>query len=158
MRVMMKLDLWMLIALMLSLLLVPNKAAYVDDDTYNDEGEEDEEFAEVGVPLSSTDHALMKFLKKASYGRDRVVEWLLNEYTTQNPDKDKDDLLNDAFEAMYISETDNEPVQIKGHDFLFVGSVGKSSHKNHTYQVYITTSTIPLTMYVFFPHQTYRCI
>ena len=51
MRVMMKLDLWMLIAaLMLSLLLVPNKAAYVDDDTYNDEGEEDEEFAEVESP------------------------------------------------------------------------------------------------------------
>lgn len=126
MRVM-KLDLWVLIALMLSLLLVPNKAAYVDDDTYNDEGEDDEEFAEAGVPLSSTDHALMKFLKKASYGRDRVVEWLLNEYTTQNPDKDRDDLLNDAFEAMYMSEIDNEPVQIKGHDFLFVGSVGKSS-------------------------------
>ena len=93
----------------------------------------------------------MKFLKKASYGRDRVVEWLLNEYTTQNPDKDKDDLLDDAFEAMYISETDNEPVQIKGHDFLFVGSVGKSSHKNHTYQVCTTTNT---SHNMFSPHQT----
>ena len=134
---MMKLDLLVLIALMLSLLLVPNKAAYVDDDTYNDEpGEEDEEFAEAGVSLSSTDQALMKFLNKSSYGRDRVVEWLLNEYTTQNPDKDRDDLLNDAFEAMYISETDNEPVQIKGHDFLFVGSVGKSSLKNNISSLY----------------------
>ena len=153
---MMKIDLLVLIALMLSLLLVPNNAVYVDDDTYNDEGEEDEEVAEAEVSLSSTDHALMKFLSKSSYGRDHVVELMLNEYTTQNPDKDRDDLLNDAFEAMYISETDNEPVQIKDRDFLFVGSVGKSSHKNHTYQVcIINTSQI---IYVFFPHQTYRCI
>ena len=154
---MMKLDLLVLIALMLSLLLVPNKAAYVDDDTYNDEGEEDEEFTEAGVSLSSTDHALMKFLGKSSYGRDRVVELLLNEYTTQNPDKDRDDLLNDAFEAMYISETDNEPVQIKGHDFLFVGSVGKSSLKNNISSLYYYKYRSHY-IFVFFHIKHYRCI
>jgi protein-tyrosine phosphatase len=49
---------------------------------------------------------------------------IVTEYTTTSY-PDIDDRLDNAIEAIQICETDGEPIQVKGHDFLYVGSVGE---------------------------------
>jgi hypothetical protein len=49
---------------------------------------------------------------------------MVTEYTTTSY-PDIDDRLDNAIEAIQICETDGEPIQVKGHDFLYVGSVGE---------------------------------
>lgn len=95
--------------------------------------------------LSDIDKKLIALLKSSSAGRKKVMNMLVNEYTsgrmpdpadlgsreddTSDYDADRDDwsshLLDKAFEAIDLSEDDGEPAQIKGHDFLYVGSVGE---------------------------------
>lgn len=79
--------------------------------------------------LSRMDWTLLKYLDESSHGRDAVIDLLVNEYTSKNnPDKDMIDWLESAIEAVELSEADGEPVQIEGHEFLFVGSVGEFFH------------------------------
>ncbi len=49
---------------------------------------------------------------------------IVTEYTTASY-PDIDDRLDKAIEAVQICETDGEPIQGKGHDFLYVGSLGE---------------------------------
>mmetsp|Transcript_36957 Transcript_36957/g.66479 ORF Transcript_36957/g.66479 Transcript_36957/m.66479 type:complete len:357 (-) Transcript_36957:57-1127(-) len=77
--------------------------------------------------LSDIDQTLLKFLSGSSYARAIVVDLMVKEYVNQEaPDIELSDRLEDAVEAMEISEKDGEPVQVKDHPFLFVGSVGAS--------------------------------
>ena len=76
--------------------------------------------------LSDIDQTLLKFLSGSSFARAIVVDLMVKEYVNQEaPDIELSDRLEDAVEAMEISETDGEPVQVKDHPFLFVGSVGE---------------------------------
>lgn len=102
----------------------------------------------VATAAEASDHhindVLLSFLASSSYGRDRVIDLIVSEYTNANnndlnhPKKkhhNRIDSLDDAIQALEMSETDGEPVPVKGHDFLFIGSVGaslneKSLHEN----------------------------
>ena len=77
--------------------------------------------------MSSMDNTLLSFLHESSYGRNSVIDSIVNECTSASLDKDMDHLLDSAIEAIQFSETDGEPIQVKDHDFLFVGSVGESN-------------------------------
>ena len=77
--------------------------------------------------MSSMDNTLLSFLHESSYGRKSVIDSIVDEYTSGNSDKDMDQLFDSAIEAIQFSETDGEPIQVKDHDFLFVGSVGESN-------------------------------
>lgn len=100
----------------------------------------------VATAAEASDHhindILLSFLASSPYGRDRVIDLIVSEYTNANDPKhstrkhhNRIDSLDDAIYAMEMSETDGEPVPVKGHDFLFIGSVGaslneKSLHEN----------------------------
>ena len=79
--------------------------------------------------LSNSDKNLLSFLGWSSFGRSKVMDLIVNEYTAKASymgySEDADDWIKDAIEAIEKTETDGEPVPIMGHDFLFVGSVGK---------------------------------
>ena len=81
--------------------------------------------------LSSSDRTLLSFLGKSSFGRNEVIDLIVNEYTSMtsatDPSDDVSYWLENAIEAIELSKTDGEPVQVKGHNFLFVGSVGKTT-------------------------------
>ena len=77
--------------------------------------------------MSSIDNTLLSFLRESSYGRNSVIDSIVGEYTSASSDKDMDHLFDSAIEAIQLSETDGEPIQVKDHDFLFVGSVGESN-------------------------------
>ncbi len=72
----------------------------------------------------SVDQTLLSFLDDSSFARDLVVNMMVTEYTTTSY-PNIDDRLDNAIEAIQICETDGEPIQVKGHDFLYVGSVGE---------------------------------
>ena len=72
----------------------------------------------------SVDQTLLSFLDDSSFARDLVVNMMVTEYTTTSY-PDIDDRLDNAIEAIQICETDGEPIQVKGHDFLYIGSVGE---------------------------------
>ncbi len=77
-----------------------------------------------GRDISSVDQTLLSFLDDSSFARDLVVNMMVTEYTTaSNPDID--DRLDNAIEAIQLCETDGKPIQVKGYDFLYVGSVGE---------------------------------
>ena len=81
--------------------------------------------------LSSSDRTLLSFLGKSSFGRNEIIDLIVNEYTSMTSATDSSDdvghWLHKAIQAIEFSETDGEPVQVKGHNFLFVGSVGKTT-------------------------------
>lgn len=68
---------------------------------------------------------VLSFLDYSPYARDRVIELIVNEYTSKPVNETASDWLDSAIEAIELSESDGEPVQIQDHDFLFVGSVGE---------------------------------
>ena len=68
---------------------------------------------------------LLSFLGRSLYARDEVINLIVNEYTAKPVNETASVWLDSAIEAIKLSESDGEPVQIQGHDFLFVGSVGK---------------------------------
>jgi hypothetical protein len=78
---------------------------------------------------SSLDQALLSFLSESSVGRQKVIEFMIDQYVSPStPDNNMVDKLDNAMEAMSFLETDAEPVQVLGYPFLFVGSVGESTH------------------------------
>jgi len=78
---------------------------------------------------SSLDQALLSFLSESSVGREKVIEFMIDQYVSPTtPDNNMVDKLDNAMEAMSFLETDAEPVQVLGYPFLFVGSVGESSY------------------------------
>jgi hypothetical protein len=74
--------------------------------------------------LPSVDQTLLTFLGESSFARDLVINMIVNDYTT-NYYPDIDDRLDNAIEAIELCETDGEPIQVKGRDFLYVGSIGE---------------------------------
>lgn len=82
---------------------------------------------------------LLSFLEESSaFGRDAVIELIVNEYISTSARSMHEHhtslWLHKALEAVEFSETDGEPAQVTGYDFLFVGSVGKSTYYYDSYQ------------------------
>ncbi len=76
--------------------------------------------------LDSLGQTLLTFLSESSVGRQKVIEFMIDQYVSPTtPDGNLTDKLDNAMEAMSFTETDAEPVQVLGYPFLFVGSVGK---------------------------------
>lgn len=68
---------------------------------------------------------LLFYLTKSSVARMKIINLITNEYISPlSPCPDVYDKLDNAIELIQLLEDDNQPVQIKDHSFLFVGSVG----------------------------------
>ena len=73
------------------------------------------------------DHSLLSFLSESSLGREKVIEFMIDQYVSPtSPDDNMIDKLDNAMDAISLLETDGEPVEVVGYPFLFVGSVGTS--------------------------------
>lgn len=77
-----------------------------------------------GHPMSSVDLTLLSFLGNSSFATDSAIDIIVNEYTTTSY-PDISDRLDNTIEAIELCETDGEPIQLKDHDFLYVGSIGE---------------------------------
>jgi hypothetical protein len=79
------------------------------------------------------DHILLSFLSKSSFAREKILEMVIDQYTSSSSPSDSlTDDLDSAIDAIESLETDGEPIQVKGYPFLFVGSVGEFvGHRNH---------------------------
>ncbi len=72
------------------------------------------------------DQTLLSFLSKSSYAREKVIEMVIDQYTSSSsPYGLLPEQLDNAIEAIDLVETDGEPIHVKEHPFLFVGSVGE---------------------------------
>lgn len=85
--------------------------------------------ADTSIDISAyegIDQTLLSFLSKSSYAREKVIEMVIDMYTSPSSPCDLlTDKLDNAIEAIDLVETDGEPIQVKGYPFLFVGSVGE---------------------------------
>jgi hypothetical protein len=78
--------------------------------------------------IESMDQSLLSFLSESAVGREKVIEFMINQYVSPtSPEANLVDKLGNAMEAISFMETDAEPVQVVGYPFLFVGSVGTST-------------------------------
>jgi len=78
--------------------------------------------------FKNLDQTLLSFLSESSVGRQKVIEFMIEQYVSPTtPDDTMTDKLENAMEAMSFLDTDAEPVQVVGFPYLFVGSVGKST-------------------------------
>ena len=76
----------------------------------------------------SMDQSLLSFLSESAVGRQKVIEFMIDQYVAPtSPESNLIDKLDNAMEAMSFMDTDAEPVQVVGYPFLFVGSVGTST-------------------------------
>jgi len=99
----------------------------VEEDYVNEEAN-----AKNNSPINYTDtsensmhNMLLFYLTKSSVARMKIINLLTNEYISPlSPCPDVHDKLDNAIELIQLIEDDNQPVQIKDHSFLFVGSVG----------------------------------
>lgn len=74
---------------------------------------------------NSMHNMLLFYLTKSSVARMKIINFITNEYISPlSPCPDVYDKLDNAIELIQLLEDDNQPVQIKDHPFLFVGSVG----------------------------------
>ena len=74
------------------------------------------------------DHSLLSFLSESAVGRQKVIEFMIDQYVSPtSPEANLIDKLDNAMEAMSFMDTDAEPIQVVGYPFLFVGSVGTST-------------------------------
>ena len=72
------------------------------------------------------DHNFLSYLASSSFARDQIIELMVNEYTSSlSLEVEIKDQMKNAIEILDLREKDGEPVAVVGHDFLFVGSVGK---------------------------------
>ena len=77
---------------------------------------------------AGTDQILLSFLSKSSFAREKILELVIDQYISSSSRSDSlTDDLDSAIDAIESLETDGEPIQVKGHPFLFVGSVGEIS-------------------------------
>jgi hypothetical protein len=75
---------------------------------------------------AGTDKTLLSFLSKSSFAREKILELVIDQYiSSSSPSDSLSDDLDSAIDAIESLETDGEPIQVKGHPFLFVGSVGE---------------------------------
>ncbi len=85
--------------------------------------------ADTSIDISAyegIDQTLLSFLSKSSYAREKVIEMVIDLYTSPSSPYDLlTDKLDNAIEAIDLVEMDGEPIQVKGYPFLFVGSVGE---------------------------------
>jgi len=91
--------------------------------------------------FKSLDQTLLSFLSDSSFGRQKVIEFMIEQYVSPTtPDDTMADKLENAMEAMSFLDTDAEPVQVVGFPYLFVGSVGESTttHDNLHLETYDT--------------------
>jgi len=116
--------------------------------------------------LSQRDKLLLSTLAKYDFMRDEVVRLVDYDYVDmeRSPELHKDswdfDMLDNALEAMEMYEVDYEPVPVKGHPFMFVGSVGAALNDDSLEKTGIThivnwSSTAKCNLY---PQFTYMCI
>lgn len=77
--------------------------------------------------MSKLDQSLLPLLSEATpFIRGQVITTILERFTARNPlTTSRIDRLADAFDAMEYLEDDGEAIQVAGHPFLFVGSIGK---------------------------------
>jgi hypothetical protein len=74
----------------------------------------------------SMDQILLSFLSESSFARQQITEMIIDRYTSSKiPSESITEDLENAIEAIEFLETDGEPIQVEGHPFLFVGSVGE---------------------------------
>ena len=70
---------------------------------------------------------LLSGLARSSSAQDEVIQLIIGQYTADSTDeKEMEDRLENAFEAMKLKREDGKPVQINGYPYLYVGSVGAS--------------------------------
>lgn len=82
--------------------------------------------------IESLDQSLLSFLSESAVGRQKVIEFMIDQYVSPtSPESNLIDKLDNAMEAMSFMDTDAEPVQVVGYPFLFVGSVGTSTLTLH---------------------------
>ncbi len=75
---------------------------------------------------TDVDSLLMSFLNDSTFARKKVIDYMVNEYTSPlSPYKTMADRLDNAMSAMRRFDEDGEPIQVNGHPFMFVGTVGK---------------------------------
>jgi hypothetical protein len=74
---------------------------------------------------NSMHNLLLFYLTTSSVARMKIINLINNEYISPlSPCPDVYDKLDNAIELIQLLEDDNQPIQIKDHPFLFVGSVG----------------------------------
>jgi hypothetical protein len=74
---------------------------------------------------NSMHNLLLFYLATSSVARMKIINLINNEYISPlSPCPDDYDKLDNAIELIQLLEDDNQPIQIKDHPFLFVGSVG----------------------------------
>ena len=106
------------------------------DDTYNvrrmieqqEQSTLSDTRSDIDSIYDSLDQTLLSFLSESSFGRQKVIELMIDQYVSPTtPDDNMTDKIDNAMEAMSFIETDGEPVQVVGYPYLFVGSVGEST-------------------------------
>lgn len=75
--------------------------------------------------LLDKDQTLLLFLSESSFARKKITDLIIHRYTATLPSEIESDGLDNAIEAIELLETDGEPIQVSGHPFLYVGSVGE---------------------------------
>lgn len=75
------------------------------------------------------DQTLLRQLAESTpFIRGQVINTIMERFTARNPlTASRIDRLSDAFDAMEYLEDDGEAIQVDGHPFLFVGSIGKQT-------------------------------
>ncbi|KAL3774440.1 hypothetical protein ACHAW5_004101 [Stephanodiscus triporus] len=77
--------------------------------------------------MSTIDQSLMPLLAESPFIRSKVIDLIIDGYTAPNGvETERIDRFDNAMDAMHYLETDGEPIQVEGHPFLFVGSIGAS--------------------------------
>jgi hypothetical protein len=79
--------------------------------------------------MSKLDQSLLPLLAESTpFIRGLVINTIMERFTARNPlTTSRVDRLADAFDAMEYLEEDGEAIQVSGHPFLFVGSIGKQT-------------------------------
>jgi hypothetical protein len=92
--------------------------------------------------MSTIDQSLMPLLAESPFIRSKVIDLIMDGYTAPNGvDAERIDRFDNAMDAMHYLETDGEPIQVEGHPFLFVGSIGERSICLQFTQYYHKTTT-----------------
>jgi len=75
------------------------------------------------------DQVLLRQLAESTpFIRGQVINTIMERFTARNPlTASRIDRLSDAFDAIEYLEDDGEAIQVDGHPFLFVGSIGKQT-------------------------------
>lgn len=79
--------------------------------------------------MSKLDQSLLPLLAESTpFIRGQVINTIMERFTARNPlTTSRVDRLSDAFDAMEYLEEDGDAIQVSGHPFLFVGSIGKQT-------------------------------